>query len=47
MTPTAWIIMLSTWVIITCFTVRFFIRIFRSQHLHNPTEDALEDQLNE
>lgn len=47
MTPTAWIMMLSTWAIITYFTVRFFIRILRSQHLHNPTEDALEDQLNE
>ncbi|MCX7983736.1 MAG: hypothetical protein N3A63_02395 [Bacteroidetes bacterium] len=47
MTTTALIIMLGTWAVISYFTVRFFLRIFRSPHLHNPTEDALEDQLKE
>jgi heme/copper-type cytochrome/quinol oxidase subunit 2 len=45
MTTSALIMMLSTWILVIFFTVYFFIRVLRSPHLHNPEEDALEDQL--
>ncbi|MBP8975381.1 MAG: hypothetical protein KBG83_01565 [Bacteroidetes bacterium] len=47
MTTSALIMMLSTWILVTFFTVYFFIRVLRAPHLHNPEEDAFEDQFDE
>jgi|DewCreStandDraft_4_1066084.scaffolds.fasta_scaffold340675_2 hypothetical protein len=47
MTTGALLIMLSTWIIVIFFTVKFFLKILHSPHLHNPAEEAFEDQLEE
>lgn len=45
MTSAALITMFVTWSIIAYFMAWSFMRVLRSPHLHNPQEDALEDQL--
>ncbi len=44
MTSTAWIFMISVWVIITFFTVKFFLKVLTTPHppeTHEPGEPTI------